>query len=515
MVFEIAAIMGLAFCTRFLFLCSETSDYYVHLWLIKLFKQGISLRKKEVKNALNKGIIGAPPLPYCVIAKFPERYWIPIGLIGNIVYDVVTTLAFYVMCRAILGSASQDVLGCSAAFVTTLLYTTTPILHPTTARLKTIGARTLGNLFCFLYFTCLGYFMIAGDGRTLIGCGVFGLLIVLSSKFALQVLVFLSLGLSAFYWSVWPILVCMAVLLTGVLIVPLGVWEYLKTRLYHFKWYCKKLPGRTIDDRNSFRILLALPRLFLTNPARSIRFVFDKCTPVILLYSVPVLPFVLYWACFSPTDVRITQSPVLYFCLAITLTALAVFVLTSTRPFLFLGQAERYFEYALPAAMIIFSSVCINSGYIALMVYMGVFNIVFVLLGFIYSNHRAYAAKLAREHEESFEMLIEYLKTCGLHNIATVPTKLSNKLATYLPQDYRFYFYNIHEKGRGLNHILENHIAHHLFHPDLKRIGKKFQIELVVVMKEALELYPIYGYQKPFGGYEKRYENDRYVVFGT
>lgn len=515
MVFEIAAITGLTFCTRFLFLCSETSDYYVHLWLIKLFKQGISLRNKEVKNALNKGIIGAPPLPYCVIAKFPERYWIPIGLIGNIIYDVVTTLAFYLMCRAILGGASQDLHGFSAAFAATLLYTTTPILHPTTSRLKTIGARTLGNLFCFLYFTCLGYFMIAGDARALIGCAIFGLLIVLSSKFALQVLTFLSLGLSMFYGSLLPVLVCVAVLCVAVLIVPLGVWDYLKTRWYHFRWYRKELAGRTIDDRNSFRILRTLPRIFRANPVQAIRFVFDKCTPVILLYSVPVLPFVLYWAFSSPTDVYITQSPVLYFCLAITLTALAVFVLTSTKPFLFLGQAERYFEYGLPAAIIIFASVCVKSGYVALIVYTAIFNIAFILLDFIYSNHRMYASKLAPEHEETFDMLIEYLKTCGLGNIATVPTKLSNKLATYLPEDYRFYFYNIHERGLGLDHILENHIAHHLLHPDLKRIRKRFQIELVVVMKDALRLYPIYGYQKPFVGYEKRYENDRYVVYGT
>jgi len=299
----------------------------------------------------------------------------------------------------------------------------------------------------------------------------------------------------------------------SVLIVPLGVGDYLKTRCYHFKWYCKELPGRTIDDRNSFKILLALPKLLWSEPVRAIRFVFDKCTPVILLYSVPVLPFVLFWAFSPPTGVSIKESPVLNYCLGITLTGLAVFVLTSTKPLLFFGQAERYFEYVLPAAMIIFVNTCMKNGYGALMVYVGVVNIVFIILDFIYSNHRLYAGSLILEKEGSFRNLIEFLKGRGPWRIASIPGKLSSKLATYLPEEYRFYFYNIHERNRGLTHILENHIAHDLIDPDLVKFKEKFEIELVVAMKEAMNLYAVYGYHEPFSEFTRVYENDRYVVF--
>ena len=86
----------------------------------------------------------------------------------------------------------------SAAGAVTLLYATSPKLHPVTARLQAIGGRTLGNLLVLLYFTFFGVGYLLEAPYLYLPCLLFGTLTLLSSQFGMQVLVVNSIVLSCF-----------------------------------------------------------------------------------------------------------------------------------------------------------------------------------------------------------------------------------------------------------------------------------------------------------------------------
>ena len=99
-----------------------------------------------------------------------------------------------------------------------------------------------------------------------------------------------------------------------------------------------------IQARNRWRDFLRLPGYLRTDPRRAQELASRRNTWLILLLQMPLVP-----ACFcvgGPTGGFATGC--LHDAGAYVWAGLALFALTSLRPFLFLGEAERYAEHVLP-----------------------------------------------------------------------------------------------------------------------------------------------------------------------
>ena len=342
----ILLVLLLSFVIRIPFVLSDSSDEWMTWWIIRQ-QQGRKLHY-DVYDSLIDGYMALPKLQYFLVSCFPEKYW---GIIGNglnVLYDLISILLVYSVSSIIFSAwqiSPKNFIISPAAWVA-LLYSTTPILLPITARLSGIKARTLGGLLSLLYFLTFGAAYIFGETYGYLGTIVSGILIILSSAFTLQNIAFISLCLTILYLDWVPFAIFLITVLAGIAIPGIGVRKILIYKFNHYKWYVSNYAGTTAEGRNNLRDIVLLPRYFFTEPAKFLEQVMSKNTFVISLYSVPVL-FILIYLCIDRATFSILISnDVTKYAATLIAGSVIVFILTSTKPFLFLGQAERYFEYS-------------------------------------------------------------------------------------------------------------------------------------------------------------------------
>ena len=522
---EVVSICFLALVTRLIFLLHAGSDLDAHLWLTKLRRDLGGLRgigKHHVKDSLVPGIRGYPPLPHAIIAQINPKYWVLVGRVTNLAFDLASILLVYIITHLLFERVWQISPGqfISAAGAVTLLYATSPKLHPVTARLQAMGGRTLGNLLILLYFACFGAGYLFGIPYFYPPCLLLGTLIVLSSQFGMQVLVMNSIVLSCFYRDFVPLLPLLGTFGLCMLVPQLGARQLLARKWAHYKWYFTAIKEGTtpIAERNSLRDLIALPVYLLSRPREFHRIVFTKVTPIILVYSIPIIPLLLYWWLSSPdTFTEIFSDNVIWYVTGLTLSSLIAFIITSIKFTLFLGEAERYLEYSLAFIHLVFVRYCITTKHSYEIIYITtLIHIGFVLVNFLYLSSTKVKNNLWTTRETTLEAVIKFLNGRTGQNIITIPTKFSYTLAGSMEEtDSRFYYPSMSEPGRGMKYMQEDHVYLYLIKPDFDYFRVRYGVNTLVAQKREIELAAKQGIVYPLSSLKLLYDNDQYAVYSV
>lgn len=522
---EVVGICFLGLMTRLSFLLHTGSDLDTHLWLTKLRRDLGGLKgigRHHVKDSLVPGIRGYPPLPHAIIAQINPKHWVLVGRLTNLTFDLASIVLVYFLSHVLFERVWQLSSGqfISAAGAMTLLYATSPKLHPVTARLQAIGGRTLGNLLILLYSTCFGVGYLFGIPYFYLPCLLLGTLTVLSSQFGMQVLVVNSIVLSCFYRDFVPLLPLLGTFGLCILIPQLGVRQLLSRKWAHYKWYFTAIKEGTtpIAERNSLRDLVTLPIYLFSRPREFGRIVFTKATPIIVLYSIPIIPFLLYWWITSPdTFTALFSDNVIWYLAGLTLASFIACVITSIKFALFLGEAERYLEYSLAFLHLIFVRYCIVSKqpyeiiYIIILIHIG-----FVLVNSLYLSSVRIRNNLWPPRETDLDDVIKFLNERSEQNIITIPTKLSYTLAGNMGDtDSRFYYPSMSEPGRGMKYMGEDHVYLYLMKPDFDRFRLRYGINTLVAQKREVELAAKRGIEYPLSSLKLLYDNEGYAVYNV
>ena len=522
---EVVSICFLGLATRLIFLLHTGSDLDAHLWLTKLRRDLGGLKgigRHHVKDSLVSGIRGYPPLPHAIIAQMNPKHWVLVGRLTNLAFDLASILLVYFLSHLLFERVWQLSSGqfISAAGAVTLLYATSPKLHPITARLQAIGGRTLGNLLILLYFTFFGISYLFGIPYFYLPCLLVGPLTVLSSQFGTQVLVMNSIGLSGFYRDFVPLLPLLGTFGLCLLFPQLGVRQLLSRKWAHYKWYFTAIKESTtpIAERNSLKDLVALPVYLFSQPREFGRIVFTKATPIIILYSIPIIPLLLYWWLSSPdTFTELFSDNVIWYGTGLTLASFIAFVIASIKFTLFLGEAERYLEYSLAFIHLIFVRYCITVKHSCEIIYTIILiHIGFVLVNFLYLSSVRIKNNLCPPREATLDDVIKFLNGRSEQNIITIPTKLSYTLAGSMEEtDSRFYYPSMSEPGRGMKYMGEDHVYLYLMKPDFDHFRVRYGINTLVAQKREVELAAKRGIEYPLRSLKLLYDNEGYAVYNV
>ncbi|MFX0196994.1 MAG: hypothetical protein ACFFCW_12775, partial [Candidatus Hodarchaeota archaeon] len=236
-IFLIALI---SFLFRFIFILSGASDDYVHFWNIKLRQKIGNPWGHQVPDSLIEGKRGYPALTHYIVSLFPRSYWGVAGRLLNIVYDCVSVIMVYFLARILFEmyfNAVQFDTIITPQLLVALLVATSPILMPVTARMTSIGGRSFCLFLSLLYFSFLGYGFLYNVVWGIIVCVPVGILIVMSSQFAFQNLIFLSLILGVLYLNPLPILILVLMAIICWFVPQLGIRDILRFKYEHMKWY--------------------------------------------------------------------------------------------------------------------------------------------------------------------------------------------------------------------------------------------------------------------------------------
>lgn len=232
------------------------------------------------------------------------------------------------------------------AAIATLIATSTPILARAWRRAGVIGERSFGFLFADLYLMALVLFLQTPRWQFLAAAVVCFAITAASSKFGLQAAVFISAAMALLLLD-WRPLAALVVSFSSAIVLSRGyVWFLLQGHIRHSTLYRSRLvhisdatSAYSWHDLREAAAAIAKGRL-RTARSRLMRHPLGRL-PVQLPWIAPFL-LVLLQPLFGEPEMA---APLRYV-VALALAALAVGILTSTDRLKFLGEGERYFEYA-------------------------------------------------------------------------------------------------------------------------------------------------------------------------
>jgi hypothetical protein len=356
-------------------------------------------------------------LPDSVIVRFPP---LPSALTDALHAILVALLAVYLSPQVVSGT-DPALVGLTAG----LLFGSAPALLVVGLgpRAYEVTPRPFGELLFTIVMIGVMSFLLRGSAAALVMSILAGGVLLLSSKFAAQVLVFCVPVVAMVTRDARLLILLPAALAVAMVLSGGRYWWVLKTQVQHLVFYRRRLQHEyeIVASRSSGRNLLRAMLRAVRNPADSgaliemVRFAEGITWVQFLLRNV--LWCGVIWLCliesFGPW--RGAAESWRSWLLAWAIAPVAPFVLTSLRNFRFLGEAERYPEYAIaPVAVLAALGLALSDGHSAV-VLVGVYAISLLpVLGYT-------AARLRWNHHRqmpgAFEDLQQFLQACPASSV--------------------------------------------------------------------------------------------------
>jgi hypothetical protein len=308
------------------------------------------------------------------------------------------------------------------AFLSILAAATTPLLMVNPGRALLLGERCFGFLCANMAIVTVWMFALQGGWSWLTAAVLLVTATVCSSKFGTQALVFVSLGLALIRWEWFPLAIlagCMAaaMLMSG----GYALWTF-RGSLRHSSFY-RRFLVRLHDYTRAQRLRLFLDALRLAGQGR-----FSEARDKVAQHRLSHLPALVPWlvpfvALVASANVsRIGEifAPGIAawladYAMAATLVTLFIFV----DPLRFLGEAERYMEYALVPMTVLAAAVVWNlDGTVALLVLISAAWVVFWYTRLLYRPPSGY------HRYRDMAAALDFLRSQRPMTIVGIPARL-------------------------------------------------------------------------------------------
>jgi len=495
---------------RIIFLNTHSSDDWVTWYILKKLKTEKKIDHSNYDNVF-PSYNGYPKLHYYTISLFPERYWSIIGNLSNIFYDLIVAVGVFLIAHYLFNDLR-------ISFISATIFSTTPILMPVTARLFGIKARAMGGALSFAYFLCLGGFLMDENIYLAIMSSVFFVLSIMSSSFAMQNIIFITIIISVFYFNFLPCLLLILSIVVGYLIPSTGIRKILTHKWNHYLWYFKNQKGTTVEKRNRLKFFFLLPIYLFRKPKQFIDQVFRNQSFIIALYSIPGLFLIFYYnLVVGDGSIMYSQGSWIEYFFFLTVGSIIIFILTSLKPFLFLGQAERYFEYSSVFITILTIYYWTSlSRPLSDLLFLILFQISMVISNFIYIKKNEYARHFKDlTFLDKEKKLIDFLNSnSSIKRILSIPIKYSYKLAYYMKNsDKKYYFANQTTNANGFKNTLEDTIGYSLPTSELDQFKNKYDIDSLIVQNAILRTQQGKRYNNILIRKKKLFDNGEFSVY--
>lgn len=515
----IVLILIFAFCLRALFFFHPGSDQSIHLWLIRRAKRN-GFRDKTSRDSLIPGVMGYPCLWHYLCGFMPQRFGTTGIYLAIDLLDCAGIVGMWLLAEYFFGLYHVNWSGdfpLTPAQCVAVTYAFMPIYLPIQARITGMGSRVFGNLLGVAFLVAMG-FAITDNSLLWYGvCFVLNVLVILSSQFASQTAVFFTIGLSLAYLTPFPILVVVSGFLLGLLVPPLGVREVFRQRINHSWWYArvqKRVPF--FANRNRLSLLASLPIDLFLRPKRAFHLLIHNCSFFIAAYSAVPLCVLLYWLFAGQLPLHaLWANPWSRYLVSIIGVSIVVFLLTSFRWLLFLGEAERYFEYSGWAICILMIWVMAVQG-----VSGGVFLAVLAieLIGVMVNLCYRIIPLMKRMTVEAPALMemVSFLTGNKSERVISIPTKLAYRIGNYAPPDTMQFYFNFimsPTANDGFRYMMEQEVQYDFIRPDFRFFQERYGITTLVCEKIELDFAKGIGVEYGLDDKEPIFENDRFVVY--
>jgi hypothetical protein len=319
-------------------------DTYGHLYFAKEVKEQKSGPFGEIKvKVIGNDGFSHPFLLHWLIGIFPIDKVLNYQKLINPSLDSLFTVVIYIVSQHI-GFNHENALLISALYIFTPLWFSNKSLGPRiTSFTPRLYSEILSNIFFIITVLPLGLsYWAAIIIGTIVSC-----IAISSSKFGVQVLIFLTPIISVLLQSMTPVIALISGFGLAVLLSKGKILHSFKEQYSHLSnYYIKVVNGDTlVSNRNSFHKLFNSINEY-KGISNKLMVVFNRMlvnnsfTGVLLKMPILLISFFLYIYCKFVTDIAVP-----YHLIMPVLAATIVFIVVNIPRFLFLGEAERYLNH--------------------------------------------------------------------------------------------------------------------------------------------------------------------------
>lgn len=388
-----------------------TSDVYFHMAYVDLIKKN-GFRWKESFDLVALPHINSYPFGFHLILAFLNKF-LSLAWLERVVspfIEVLNVLLLYFIASFVFELAHLE------SLLAGLIYVFTPAMMSTRIGPRAYnGAPRVFGQFLYLLHICIFMLLVDTDMPLVLKYSLVGISatpILLSSTFGTQVLLFFGLALFIPF-PLYSISLVVAYLF-GDLITWGKVTMLIKGTFEHSKSYSKVISGtRFVFVKWHMSFLYNYKKLLLFLIKLNFRsfleyyFLKTKNKLHILIFHLPVFGIALMYVAFNlnPQFINELESKDLIV-LVILIASFLVFILTSFYKLLFLGEAERYLEFALPMSCIFIFQMLPSDFWLVKLILL----VYGVLSFFFYSNFlkNNYFQKYVTEYKE-MSLLVDRL----------------------------------------------------------------------------------------------------------
>jgi len=391
------------------------SDHYYHVGLINGIRDNGHKFVQSHPNIIGEKYFVYPQLYHWILSFVPSMALGSSYRLFGLGISFFQLMAFLLFSFTLYPFIPADMGIEQFMLLSGLVFVLTPFSYAIwNAKNRGISARGFGLFLGQVYLYFIIWYYLFDKGLFFILAFLMAFVIILSSQFAMQFVLFSAPLLALFFKN--PIFLLIPVFAFGMyyLIMPEIARNFVKGEIGHKTIYYKYLADKYIlDYRHS--IWLDFLRDFWVKRFENFKrkFVYILYNPLLsLIWGFPVLTLI-FLCFFFCTEMRAIWSSedksILYLTIPVIVT-FCIFLLTSFRKTRFLGESERYMEFSIPQLSVLGGIFLQDLGVIAWII-LG-FCSLLVLSQFML-RHLQVSYGFSNQHNQAMKGIKEHLSKIG------------------------------------------------------------------------------------------------------
>ncbi len=447
-----------------------TSDTTVHFYFIKALSGNLwQYCVKNEKRFLIAGDYIYPQLFHKIMAVilgnqrcFAARKYV------NPVFDAMFNMYLFAFTFMVIEQTPLAGKSVIISFAVSVLYIFSPLLFFFEARMANFGERVfsyalamMSIMLTVLYLekVSISYFLLIVFLNTII---------ILSSQFSFQAILFFQLGISLLTQNLIPFITLLVAFTLSFCLRPRGMVAYLKGKIDHFRWYYQSLANKT----------------------RSLDYIYKDYWRKMLVYGL--VYFLLPVIAIFGDPLHLVNQPMFYTMFRYIIISWVFFFLTYSPLMKPMGEAHRYLEYSYPFALIIFVYACFLSRLWLLMGILLAVNLLSTL-------HHVLTINFTVNDPDELDSLIQFAQKHQDKRILPIPLKLSFFLAIHLD--------NPIVSSAQPSHIDKRVVkSYGIFISDFEKINSIYPFDWIVLRKSEVP-------SSDFSGRRVIFQNSSYIIY--
>ncbi|WP_126465094.1 hypothetical protein [Candidatus Terasakiella magnetica] len=391
-------------------------DVLVHLVMIKLIRENNNAIPRQAPQFLVGGDFNYPAFYHWLCSFLPtrllERYEFLISPLLEGIHAVVFYFGLSMVLQEVAILPSEDM--STAAAIGSVAFIFTPLLYSEPWHACLISPRVLGMLFGNIALFAQVVVLSSGAGFEWWACIAVTMtaLVIITSKFSTQAVVFISSLLSLLSMSYWPILLTFLGILLSIICTGGYAWLLIKGHINHSRHYCYS-QSWTSNTAFSSSIFIDSAKLLIKGQIRSAIHTLKKHPAHRILMNFPWI-LVFFILLFGFQIIVIDQWHQKFLLWAFS-GILVAFIVISDR-LKFIGESYRYFDYCIFPFIITIFSYDILLAYLVFAVTILYSVISYIKISNIYINYV--------KSDEAYQELLGHMQRLSESTILCLPGRL-------------------------------------------------------------------------------------------